>query len=70
LIISPADPNTVGGGLLLHLVANPEDPSQLFAAAGRGGVLTSTDQGQTWAIFTSRTHRVPNKGRTLVWMVL
>ncbi|QRM34705.1 F510_1955 family glycosylhydrolase [Microvirga sp. VF16] len=40
-----------GGSVLLHLAADPGNPNRLFAATARGGVLTSTDQGRTWATF-------------------
>lgn len=36
---------------LLHLAVDPQDPSWVFAAAGRGPVLMSTDRGRTWTAF-------------------
>ncbi len=43
--------NDFGGGYLLHLAVDPTNPSRLFAATGRGRVVTSTDQGRTWTTF-------------------
>jgi photosystem II stability/assembly factor-like uncharacterized protein len=43
--------NDIGGGFLLHLAVDPTNPNRLFAATGKGRVLTSTDQGRTWATF-------------------
>ncbi len=43
--------NDIGGGFLLHLAVDPANPNRLFAATGRGRVLTSSDQGRTWATF-------------------
>ncbi|MFC4171550.1 F510_1955 family glycosylhydrolase [Microvirga sp. GCM10011540] len=43
--------NDFGGGYLLHLAVDPANPDRLFAATGKGRVLTSTDQGRTWNSF-------------------
>jgi photosystem II stability/assembly factor-like uncharacterized protein len=43
--------NDIGGGILLHLAVDPKNPARLFAATGRGRILTSTDQGRTWATY-------------------
>jgi photosystem II stability/assembly factor-like uncharacterized protein len=43
--------NDFGGGILVHLTMDPNDPSRLFAATGKGRVLASTDQGRTWDAF-------------------
>ena len=40
-----------GGGYLLHLAVDPANPDRLFAATGKGRVLTSSDQGRTWSSF-------------------
>ncbi len=42
-----------GGGVLMHLAVDPNDPNRLFAATGRGRVLMSIDQGRTWNTFGS-----------------
>lgn len=39
------------GGILVHLASDAKDPARLFAATGRGNVLSSTDGGRTWATF-------------------
>lgn len=36
---------------LVHLTVDPKNPDRLFAAAGRGQVLKSVDQGHTWTAF-------------------
>ena len=36
---------------LVHLAVDPKNPARLFAAAGRGQVLKSVDQGHTWTAF-------------------
>lgn len=43
--------NDFGGGILLHLAVDPQNPSRLFATTGRGRVLASTNQGRTWGTF-------------------
>lgn len=60
LLRSPGQPleftalgNPVPGGYLLHLAIDPADPDRMFAATGEGKVLTSVDQGRTWAEFGS-----------------
>ena len=40
-----------GGDYLLHLAPDPTNPDRLFAATGKGGLLTSADQGRTWSTF-------------------
>lgn len=37
------------GGVLLHLAVDPKSPKRIFAVAGRGRLLVSTDQGRTWS---------------------
>ena len=40
--------NAFGEGYLLHLAADPTNPSRLFAADSQGQLLASSDQGRTW----------------------
>ena len=40
-----------GADYLLHLAVDPTNPDRLFAATGKSGLLTSTDQGRTWSTF-------------------
>jgi photosystem II stability/assembly factor-like uncharacterized protein len=58
LVRSPEDPlnfidlgQDFGGGYLLHLAADPSNPTRLFAATGKGRVLISSDQGRSWSTF-------------------
>lgn len=43
--------NDFGGESLIHLALDPNHPDRLFAATGRGRVLSSTDKGRTWNSF-------------------
>ncbi|KAB0267930.1 F510_1955 family glycosylhydrolase [Microvirga brassicacearum] len=43
--------NDIGGGFLLHLAADPTNANRLFAATDRGRILSSADQGRSWASF-------------------
>lgn len=43
--------NDFGGGVLIHLTSDAKNPDRLFAATGRGRVLSSTDKGRTWNTF-------------------
>jgi hypothetical protein len=45
-----------GGGFLQHLAVDPTNTTRLFAATGRGRLLTSADEGQTWASFGADRH--------------
>jgi photosystem II stability/assembly factor-like uncharacterized protein len=44
--------NDIGGGFLIHLAADLTTPNRLFAATGRGQILSSTDQGRNWKAFS------------------
>jgi photosystem II stability/assembly factor-like uncharacterized protein len=43
--------NEFGGGVPIHLASDAKNPDRLFAATGRGRVLSSTDKGRTWNRF-------------------
>jgi photosystem II stability/assembly factor-like uncharacterized protein len=43
--------NAFGDGYLLHLAADPANPDRLFAATGKGEVLSSMDGGRSWVPF-------------------
>ena len=43
----------LGNNVLLHLAVDPTNPNRLIAATGTSRVLTSMDQGRTWAAFGS-----------------
>ncbi len=42
-----------GERVLLHLAVDPGNPERLFAVTDEGGILASTDGGQSWAALTS-----------------
>ena len=38
-----------GEDYIFHLAGDPRNPNRLFAATGKGDLLTSPDQGRTWS---------------------
>jgi BNR/Asp-box repeat len=53
--------NDIGGGFLIHLAADPTTPNRLFAATGKGRILSSTDQGRTWKAFSGSDREGPSR---------
>lgn len=49
--------NPWGENYLLHLAADPTNPSTLYAVAGQGGIMASKDGGRTWASFGGGPNR-------------
>lgn len=49
--------NAWGENYLLHLAADPTNPSTLYAVAGQGGIVASKDGGRTWASFGGGPNR-------------
>ena len=41
------------GGVIMHLIINPNNPRELFLGSGYGGVYYSADQGATWQDFSA-----------------
>jgi hypothetical protein len=48
-----------GNQVLLHLAADPTEPSKLYAVPHHGGILASQDGGKNWAPFAASASTEP-----------